>query len=79
MDINGTYKRESSTEDCIDVSYSASRGLGKGTYPTSISLTKSDIEDIYREPDKLDSGHKIKVKGTWFGFGVAPNPRLVLD
>lgn len=79
MDITGTYKRNSSTEYCSDVSYTASRGLGGGTYPTSISLTKSDVEDIFREPDKLDSGHKIKVKGTWFGFGVSPNPRLVLD
>lgn len=76
-DIKGTYKRE--TESCTDVFYSDQKCLGPGTFPISISVSKSDIPSIFREPNELDSGHRVKVNGTWFGFGVGSTPRLVLD
>ncbi len=78
-DIKGTYKRENIDKSCTDVSYNDIKCLGAGTFPTSISVSKSDKPNIFREPNKLDSGHKVKVKGTWFGFGVGTTPRLVLD
>lgn len=78
-DLSGTYKRQLADKSCIDVSVFGSKALGKGTYPTSISFTKSDVQNIFRESNKLSSGHKVNVKGTWFGFGVNEVPRLILD
>jgi len=78
-DINGTYKRENTDKSCSDIWYTDIKCLGNGTWPTSISVSKNDVPKIYREPDELDSGHKVNVKGDWFGFGVDGVPRLVLD
>mgnify|MGYP001271660340 CR=1 FL=1 len=74
-----TYNGHQSDKSCLDVSVYGSRYLGKGTYPTSISITQSDIQNIFRETNKLTSGHRIKVRGTWFGFGINGVPRLILD
>ncbi|MCZ2102322.1 MAG: hypothetical protein LC107_12400 [Chitinophagales bacterium] len=78
-DISGTYKKEQTNKSCIDISVYDYYCLGNGTYPTSISVKKKDIDKIFREPDKLSSGHRVNVKGTWFGFGINGVPRLVLD
>jgi hypothetical protein len=78
-DIDGTYKRELPNKSCIDVTASGVTALGEGTFPTSISVTIPDIDKIFREPNKLTSGHRVNVKGTWFGFGVNGVPRLILD
>jgi hypothetical protein len=78
-DLSGTYKRQLADKSCLDVSAYGSKALGKGTYPTSISFTQSDIQNIFRESNKLTSGHKVNVKGTWFGFGINGVSRLILD
>ena len=78
-DIGGTYVREGEDGACLDVSYVDIKCLGSGTFPISVSVTQSDISDIFREPNALDSGHRVRVSGTWFGFGVGSTPRLVLD
>lgn len=78
-DLSGTYKRELTNKSCIDVSANGIKCLGNGTFPTSISFTIPDIDKIFREPNKLTSGHRVNVKGTWFGFGVNGVPRLILD
>ena len=78
-DLSGTYKRQLSDKSCFDVSVFGSKALGKGTYPTSISFTQSDIQNIFRETNKLTSGHRVKVNGTWFGFGINGVSRLILD
>jgi hypothetical protein len=78
-DLSGTYKRQLSDKSCLDVSVFGSKALGKGTYPTSISFTQSDIQNIFRETNKLTSGHRVKVNGTWFGFGINGVSRLILD
>jgi hypothetical protein len=78
-DLSGTYKRELANKSCIDVSANGIECLGNGTFPTSISVTIPDIDKIFREPNKLTSGHRVNVKGTWFGFGINGVPRLILD
>ncbi len=78
-DIDGKYKREQPNKSCIDVTASGFEALGEGTFPTSIFVKISDIDKIFREPNKLTSGHRVNVKGTWFGFGVSGVPRLILD
>ncbi|HMT53922.1 MAG TPA: hypothetical protein PKD16_14120 [Saprospiraceae bacterium] len=78
-DLNGTYKRELANKSCIDVSGNGIKCLGNGTFPTSISVKISDVDKIFREPSKLSSGHRVNVKGTWFGFGINGVPRLILD
>ena len=79
MDLLGTYKRTTPTVSCADIAVNSSKGLGKGTYPTSLTLTKADPMTINREPNKLSAGQMINVSGTWFGFGVGSVPRLILD
>ncbi len=78
-DLSGTYKRELANKSCIDVSANGIECLGNGTFPTSISVTIPDIDKIFREPNKLTSGHRVNVRGTWFGFGINGVPRLILD
>ena len=72
-DVRGTYYR---TNDCLVTFGSASKSLGKGTYPPSISATFNDIPEIGVNGG-LTSGHTVNVKGTWFGFGITV-PRLEL-
>ncbi len=78
-DLSGSYKRELIDKSCINVPGNGIKCLGNGTYPTSISVRISDVDKIFREPNSLSSGHKVNVKGAWFGFGVNGVPRLVLD
>jgi hypothetical protein len=78
-DIEGTYNRESVESSCTDINIDMTKCLGTGTFPTSISVQKSEIPNIFAEPNTLSSGHKVKVKGTWFGFGVGSTPRLALE
>jgi hypothetical protein len=78
-DLSGTYKREMTNKSCVDVPGNGIKCLGNGTYPTSISVRIPDVDKIFRESNKLSSGHRVNVKGTWFGFGVNGVPRLILD
>ncbi|HQW11764.1 MAG TPA: hypothetical protein PK076_04955 [Saprospiraceae bacterium] len=75
-DISGTYKK---TKACSSESVYGTKCLGAGTYPTSISFKKNEIVDLFVDPGNLSSGHIVKVKGTWFGFGLDGVPRLVLN
>lgn len=79
IDINGYYQRKGSLGTCSNIFISKSKALGGGTYPTSISVTQSDIPDIFVAPTLLSAGAKVKVDGTWFGFGVGAEPRLILN
>lgn len=79
LDMNGYYQRKGSSGSCSDVFVSKSKALGGGTYPTSISVTQSDISNIFVAPTLLSAGAKVKVDGTWFGFGVGAEPRLILN
>jgi len=76
-DISGTYKRQA--EACVDITASGSKCLGSGTYPTSVSFTIPEISSVFREPNLLSSGHRIKVNGVWMGPGTGGMPRLILD
>ncbi len=78
-DISGTYLRELANKSCLNVTASGFKSLGEGTFPTSISVKIPDIDKIFREPNKLTSGHRVNVKGTWFGFGLNGVPRLILN
>ena len=78
-DLSGTNKRQLADKSCLDVLAFGIKALGKGTYPTSISFTQSDIQNIFRESNKLTSGNRVNVKGTWFGFGISGVSRLILD
>jgi hypothetical protein len=78
-DLTGTYKRELANKSCTDLSVNGQFCLGNGTFPTSISVKIPEVDKIFRDPNKLSSGHKVNVKGTWFGFGVNGVPRLILD
>lgn len=74
-----TYNGHLSDTSCLYGSVYGRKSLDNGTFPTSISITQSDIQNIFRETNKLTSGHRIKIKGTWFGFGINGVPRLILD
>lgn len=80
-DISGTYKREvfNPNKNCLDVTASGSKCLGNGTWPTSVSFTIPEVTNVFREPNLLSSGHRIKVNGVWMGPGTGSMPRLVLD
>jgi hypothetical protein len=80
-DISGTYKREVNNPNkiCNDITASGSKCLGNGTYPTSVSFTISEVPSVFREPNLLSSGHRIKVNGVWMGPGTGTMPRLFLD
>ncbi|MBK9718347.1 MAG: hypothetical protein IPQ02_01980 [Saprospiraceae bacterium] len=74
-----TYSGHQLDKSCLDVSVYGSKSLDNGTYPTSKSITQTDIQNIFRETNKLTSVHRIKVNDTWFGFGINGIPRLILD
>ena len=76
-DISGTYRRQ--VDGCTTVFGSGSKCLGNGTFPTSVSFTIPEINNVFVDPGNLSSGHKIQVSGTWFGLGVGGVPRLVLN
>lgn len=50
-----------------------------GTFPTSVSFTIPEVTNVFREPNFLTSGHRIKVNGVWMGPGTGSMPRLILD
>ncbi|HQW12674.1 MAG TPA: hypothetical protein PK076_07450 [Saprospiraceae bacterium] len=37
------------------------------------------LSDVFVDPGNLTSGYIVKVKGTWFGFGLDGVPRLELN
>lgn len=80
-DISGKYKREifNPNKTCIDVNASGSKCLGNGTFPTSVAFTIPEVTNVFREPNMLSSGHRIKVNGVWMGPGTGSMPRLFLD
>ena len=82
-DVAGKYKREvtSPSYSCSDKTANKEKCLGNGTFPTSISATIPEINTVFAKENNnfLNSGHKIKVNGVWFGLGVDAEPRLVLD
>lgn len=78
-EFTGNYNRKLANGSCMSVFRTDQKCLGNGTYPTEISVNVLDVQDIFRIPGQFSSSHKIKIKGTWFGFGVNDIPRLVLD
>lgn len=82
-DVAGKYKREvtSPSYSCSDKTANKTECLGEGTFPGSITATISEINSVFAKVDNnfLNSGHKIKVNGVWFGPGVDAEPRLVLN
>ena len=79
----GEYEREatSPSNSCSDKTANKTECLGEGTFPGSITATISEINSVFAKVDNnfLNSGHKIKVNGVWFGPGVDAEPRLVLN
>jgi hypothetical protein len=80
-DISGTYIREvfvNGIKNCNIISASGTTALGNGTYPTSISFTIPEIQNIFKDPGKLTSAQKLLVNGVWVGPGTSGTPRLTL-
>jgi hypothetical protein len=81
-DIFGTYLRETTTngkKDCKPVFVSDSRAFGVGIWPTSFSVTNADPANIFRDSNKLSSGHTLTINGVALGPGNGGLPRLILD
>jgi hypothetical protein len=79
-DLGGIYIREVQTpfKDCKDIEAEAVKCLGNGTFPTSVSATIPEVSTVFNKPGQLNAGLRIKVNGTWRGWGSAGKPRLVL-
>lgn len=81
-DISGTYIREeflNGVKKCKIINASSAKALGKGTYPTSISVTIPEIPGVFKNPGQLNSAQKLLVNGVWVGRGINGTPRLILD
>ena len=86
VDIRGNYLREevlNGKKSCKtqNVPTPSSNCLGQGQSSGSVSLKISDNNNIFVDPGKLSSGHRLRVPGgpNWFGFGLNGVPRLVLN
>jgi len=79
-DLSGTYIREvyNPNKNCLDVLASGSHCLGGGIYPTTVSFTIAEIQNVYSKPGQLSAGLGIKVCDVWQGWGYSGTPRLVL-
>lgn len=74
--ISSNYKRQLADKSCIDVHIGRVSG---SNYLNPARVTFPDIDNIFTQPNTLQTEHWATVNGVSFGFGKGVIPLLKID